>query len=308
MKLLQNCTLLSGYSFGVIVMKILSTIKPAIQYFPYPKSIAVIILWIQLALLGGCASTLDYDPTLLRFDSPEVSGGILSGNAQYQFAVTDRRVMAKIDQEMFDTEFTDSSEATVEKASTLGVRSDVGLSENVDVYIRAQSGTASVVGAKLQFVGSTHNKIENGLKISASAEFGYSNDSSVKGDRKTLSMISSDYSINIGYRFTSNLIVYMNNFYNRNDIKGSLGRGGNTKYSISGVSNGFGSLYGVRYQMGKHEKFFGWIVRPHVTMEFGGGNFSWLNTKDHERGDVILNNQKEKSSGAWGISAGFAWD
>ena len=307
MKFLQNCTLLSEYSFGEFVMKKLSTIKTDFLFFTHPKSIVVIILLVQLLSLGGCASTLDYDPTILRFDSPEVSGGVLSGNAQYQFAVTDRRVMAKIDQEMFDTEYKDSSKATVENAATIGVRSDVGLSENVDVYVRAQSGTVSVIGAKLQFVGSAHNKIEKGLKISASTEFGYSNDSSLKGDRKTLSMTSSDYSINIGYRLTSNFIVYINNFYNRNEIKGSLGRGSNTKYSISGVSNGFGSLFGVRYQMGEHEKFFGWIVRPHVTMEFGSGNFSWLNTKDHESRDFILNNKKDKSSGAWGISAGFHW-
>jgi len=273
-------------------MKKLSTIKPAILFFPHQKSIAVIILWTQLLLLGGCASTLDYDPAILRFDTPEATGKTFGGSVSIISGFTPNRELGRtrpdIEDGINDGESLD--EFTQTDLST-GTRLDLGLLENVDIYYRNLLDTPNIVGIKLQVLGQHRKQNTNGLKMAFSAEYGIketdTSNGSYASDAVTRTMYNYDVAVNIGYRINKNLILYNNNFYNYNYIHGFLGN-----HEKEGYGKIFGSLIGARVGGGNRGGFVG--------VEYGLSFVKWPHT-----GGVNAGLRERTQS--LGVNLGYAW-
>jgi len=90
-------------------------------------------------LFSGCATVLDYNPAVLRFDTPETTGRFLSGNVSLVSGYIAKRVLGSINNsipsDVNPREYYDSSAEYIETKYTLGSLLDLGMMKNVDVYL-----------------------------------------------------------------------------------------------------------------------------------------------------------------------------
>jgi len=259
-----------------------------------------------LLLSSGCATTLSYDPSVLRFDVPETSGDLFAGSAEVQLGVTGTRVMAERNQGFMGNEIDSSSIAYRTQTPTTGVRANAGLAKPIDVYVRSMVDTPNVIGAKYQLVGDA-DKSMPGWRVTFSTEYGHYQQSEDEGDSQNIEVDYYDYSINVGFRLDPHWLLYVNNFYSRYNIEGSLGRDVRTKSTINGMSKGFGQLIGVRYQLPGKNKKTSWLDKPYVTLEIGNSALNWLSTNDNDGNRLSSNQHLNNVDRAIGLSVGFSW-
>jgi len=246
---------------------------------------------------SGCATVLEYDPAILRFDTPETTGKLFSGNAAVIIANTPNRVLGSINSPIFDEDGdkpnNDSPAEYTQPNITFGQRIDLGIMANTDFYFRSLADTPNIIGIKTQIIGEGRHQNTTGLKMAISAEYGIrATDEQDDGtDRAIRDMYSYDFSANVGFRFNKHLIVYSNSFYNFLYIHGTLDRGV-LVYDKQGSGKTFGSLIGIRF--GENS------IGPFLGVEYGRSLVKWPKTNvTHEIDKEWVN--------AYGVSVGYTW-
>ncbi|MDQ6984665.1 MAG: hypothetical protein Q9M44_08105, partial [Ghiorsea sp.] len=190
-----------------------------------PTSLKTTVLLISLLLIfTSCSTTiiLTVKPELLHFDTPETSGGFLNGNVTFSAATkTPRYEFGRGTTDNFfgtDTTLGDTEKAVLGDAFSLGL--SLGLWDRVDIFTR----TRGMTGIKIQVLGSPRIKQEEGWKVAISAPAGdysyveaYSTFPSGAYDENSnfyVDGVSTDITVNTGYRLSPRILVYANLFRN----------------------------------------------------------------------------------------------
>ena len=255
-----------------------------------------IILCLSLTMLGGCATTLDYSPELLKFDSPEVVGKTLGGSVKYIGGFTPNYVAKEYqpksnEGEFVFTEYEESDEPFVNKDLTYGLAGRLGFGKTTEIYVRSVNNSPFTAGIKYQFFGGPMKRKLEGLKASVSIEKGYYNkipqsDNFYPYAETTVGLKQDSFggSLNVGYRFDSKLIVYLNTFFSVHSVSGELvnkwedvriitDRPERKEQNIrmSGKSVAIGSLVGIGIIQSK-------AIGVNINLELGLSHISWPET------------------------------
>jgi len=265
-----------------------------------------IISLCVILLFCGCSSKLEHKAMHLRSNSPEVSGGLLTGKVDVQFINSATRIYATLDEDL-DGNQNDSDKQRIQNQSSSRLRADLGLHKIIDIYYRTGWATPNIFGIKLQLAGEPRNIAEFGWKSSISAEYGIYNVTDNSNGLKEYSNNLYDISISIGKRFNSRVLLYYNFFYSRHKLDGNLSRDGNTKYSIDGVSSGFGGLIGLDYTFLNNEKFLGLTVNTHLAVEVGAIYLNWIDTRNHVNNITYQDETLRDSAEGITLSTGISW-
>jgi len=258
---------------------------------------------LLLTLFTGCTRTMNYDPVMLRFDSPETSGKPLSGSFNISIGATGTRVIGGEESEVpIDTRFT---------YGTTGLNINTGVLSRLDLYARSFLNSPYIIGGKYQIFGQALDKSTQGWKVSISGELGSLSKSEnvlfeTTTDSGSLSMKYYGASLNIGYRFNSNWIVYLHNFYSHNNISSTIERRNMELQSFGGLSEGFGNLLGFKYYFNSKNGTNIFNFRPFLGLEIGTGRYSWPD-KMTEFGIVHRSNNKFKPESSIGVTFGTTW-
>ena len=256
-----------------------------------------LIILIICIVSSGCATTLDYDPAVLRFDTPETTGKFLAGNVSVSSAVTPNRVLGSINSsipsDVNPRRYSDSSEEYTQNEFTMGNRLDLGILKDVDVYYRKLFDTPYIFGSKLQLVGDSQNKKTPGFKVAISAEYGIKTQSHEDGipESSTREMYSYDIGVNLGFRLNKHIIVYNNNFYNYHHVQGTLDRG-TPVFEKKGASKSIGSLFGIRISKAPSGQFVG--------IEYGFSHIKWPINDKNKSHEITRHH-------SYGATVGYAW-
>lgn len=253
-----------------------------------------LLLTIILLFTTGCSTTtkLIVQPEILRFDTPETSGGFLNGSIdthivtstpKYDFART-----SDTDFFIFDINNTVSISEKVEQSSYLGFGLNLGIIERIDVFKRSEGMT----GIKVQVLGSPRLKREEGWKLSLSLGRGdYSHVETRdllfifptdRDYRLSTYSTSIDASINAGYRYNSSMLVYFNIFKNKTDATGFFQQNATTLLRKDRTHDAKGGLLGINLMKENKSTF--------VTFEVGYAQSTWstLGTKTYTPAGVSI--------------------
>lgn len=235
----------------------------------------VLLLIGLLFIFTSCSTTriLTVKPELLHFDTPETSGGFLNGNVTFSAATkTPRYEFGRGTTGNFfgtDTTLGDTEEAVLGDASSLGL--SLGLWDRVDIFTR----TRGMAGIKIQVLGSPRIKQEEGWKLAISAAAGdysyvesydiFPIGASDENSNFYVDGVSSDITVNTGYRFSPRILVYANLFKNQTEVTGFYSNV-NTTFRKDRSHEAKGVLIGVNFMSDKH---------GFATLEFGYARSSW---------------------------------
>ncbi len=195
-----------------------------------PKTPLLSILLITF--LAGCSTNkiLVVKPETLHFDSPETSGGLLNGSISFSTAdKTPEYEFASIETtNFFGTNTTLGSNEKVKDASYTNFKFYLGIWDRIDFFTK----TSGVTGVKVQLFGSSREQATMGWKLALSFATGdyssvqSSNDLLILGaydENAGLSTDgqSTDYGVNVGYRFNPMILSYANFFKNTTEVTGT---------------------------------------------------------------------------------------
>ncbi len=259
-----------------------------------------------LLLMAGCSPTklyLVHSPKVLHFATPETSGGFAEGNAvvsagfkepEYAFGFIDTDYVAAVGSNVANS----TQESKRKNGGNLNLLFNLGLLDNLDAYLDID-GT---LGLKVQLLGESKLAKSEGLKLSLSAKYGHyvshkSELNSLEAAFLSLFTLGSsaytetttkrfDIATNIGYRYSSNHLAYINTFISREDFSGKLWSDRVSIYrTVQTSSQTEGVLLGYEYTTDSDTFYI---------LEAGASHTSWSN-----RGDVW--------SFPFGLSYGRSW-
>ena len=217
----------------------------------------LLFLAITLILVAGCGPnkvSLTDKPRLLHFSTPETSGGWGNASASISSSFLEPEyTFGTLSFSAFDpNNLTINEEYGGKDDGTLNLSLWVGLLERLDFYLDSKT----IVGLKYQLLGSPQTSKEKGLKLTFAAQFGLirnnnrtdvfaSNDNISHADSTTKLL---DFSSNVGYRYNSKNLVYLNTFLNRSSFSGRLYADNfGLSRSVTESSKSFGFLMGYQY-------------------------------------------------------------
>jgi len=267
------------------------------------KIMGLMVLSMSLA---SCASVevqdLNFEPKVMHFDTPETVGSlgggslVLHGESEtpsYLLGSATNTISSGFGAGSLAIDATQKSSAY---SSNYGVRGDLGLLENVDLFYAGDG----MFGIKMQLWGASQLRKEEGFKLAISAAAGsYNTYNGVSAwdffNLFTASDLSSeaaisikDVSVNMGYRFNKKGIIYVNTFLQQSSLKGDIYKASNENvsiYSTQGESESKGVFIGLRL----HKE-----VGVMVTLEVGAVQSTWSGL------DTL-------TSYPVGASTGFSW-
>jgi hypothetical protein len=213
-------------------------------------------------LLSSCGTSvsLSHRPRLLHFSTPEVSGGWGTGSMNVTASRAEPRYVFGRINELHTTsenQISSTQESIQTDSSYVNLNAWVGLLDNLDFYIDLQG----VAGVKLQLLGASKQAKEKGVKFSIETRmvkgFSTSNSNSTSvdgifGDNSQAKVSANisvlDISGNIGYRYNSQMLVYINTFLNKNNFSGKLWYDADNIFrTVSTSSESYGTLLGFQY-------------------------------------------------------------
>ena len=289
-----------------------------------PIALNLVFYILLFSLISGCAATMNYEPSIVRFDSPETSGEYMATDIDVSSSYTSSRRMAIVSEKGFsdarqgspDWVESNNGRRTTNVTLSPGLRAGIGMAKWMDIYYRtALLDEANIVGAKLQLFGTSQKENKAGLKVALSMGIGYGQEDYTGSFKGQFNLSMNEVALNIGYRLDQQWIAYLNNFYSRYQLNGELGKSTDSEsyylirtptYMVDGDSKGFGQLLGVRYEFNNQiTKKTG--RRQFVSLEIGRGSWGWPQVTATGY-DPILNENPDKAAWAIGVSSGFVWD
>lgn len=257
-------------------------------------------IFLYNGFLTGCATKLEFDPIIIRSDTPEVSGKLFNGDLNSQIGYAGSRVYAELYQEV-GGDYADSSEAYIRNSLTYALNGKLGITRYLDVYLRGSFEAPGTIGAKVQLLGNPSRK-SLGLKTAIAAEFGSISGPDNKDSNKKLSVDMYDVSFMLGYRLDPQLIIYTNNFYSNYNIDGSISRG-IPEYSVKGKSTGYGGLIGAKFNLPRKES----NGTTYIQFEIGFVNLNWLPTREVTNGGSYTYHNLSNNIFGMGFITGKTW-
>lgn len=237
---------------------------------------------LALPFLTGCAITLNVPVN--RFESPESSG---SGQIFLEGGIQGASKAIIVSNTTASPPDVNSPAFERTSAGTVGV--GVGILERVDLSVRGQVNTPSLLKAKLQLLGSSSSRAARGtFSLAVSAGIGMGNKSQQDADVFTpvtavsdVDFITYDAAVIAGYRLSPSVLLYGSGYRTRISVDGkvtqispstiarfngsaiqdgaTLGLEMRTAYMSVMLEMGYGS---ARYQSASDDGvFFGALVR-----------------------------------------------
>lgn len=249
---------------------------------------------IVLLFLCSCATDIDYFIPVNRFETPETSGRLFGGKIELNVPTAVHVEMGEVYEDIFFGSGIHTSENTyVDKAVTAAVQLDFGLLSRLDFFYKTIYDATDILGFKFQFYGEPRNKWAEGLKLAVTAGGGAEDldnetvtlkteDGSEKDFTSSLDSKAIDFSFIAGYRLTPYSLVYLNTFYTKYWLDGSISSETQVELSQKGKSETYGTALG--YRLGQR-----WYV------DFEVGSSKSRHEKIRKRVD------------SFGIATGFAW-
>ena len=207
----------------------------------------------------SCAVDIDYKMQANRFDIPETVGNTLKGRVDFNYGGANKITLLDVVGDIVFHEFdTVSTDAYMESSTGPGIRADLGLLKRLDAFYRGSDDSAKYVGLKFQFLGEPEAAHAIGPKAAISFAYGAmdksegalsisKNDQSETREYDTnLELKSYDLSLNLGYRFSQNFIIYLNNFYANYDTTAKLTSNVHADTDVTGTAKNYGALLGLR--------------------------------------------------------------
>lgn len=253
------------------------------------------LLFIAIVFgITGCSSVtrLEYDLPLLHFEIPETVGKPLSGSFQVQYGDSAQYNFGALDINLPDDQAVKTSES-ISKSSSSGMRANIGIIQNVDIYLRGLSNSIDTVGIKTQLIGTPGKQAERGFKLSISGEMGdvnyvqNSNSSIDRQDSSRIKINSFGASLIIGYRMNQYFLWYTNIYAMNNNVTGMLVRDNITLLERKRINKIYGSLFGVNIKLRKSNGL-------NLTLETGINQTDWKGVGSSTVFPV-------------GVAAGFHW-
>lgn len=248
-----------------------------------------------IIFLTSCSTKIDYHMATTRFDTPEVSGELFSGSAEWNIASSNKVTLGKIwsDSYIFSSTTVDETQYIESSFNLFNLTLELGLLPIVDIYSDTHWDSPSITGIKIQLWGDPRVKATEGTKIALKLGIGggdgEKSTSTYTGIGATTSEVTSEMKINsyeaaiiIGYRKNKNVIGYLNSFYQYYKVDASLIKDGASAISASGISRNYGTLLGVRFGTTKHISIeAGYAVAKYENLKYDGGvigveaGYSW---------------------------------
>jgi hypothetical protein len=226
-----------------------------------------IYIFSLLILFTSCATDIDYHIPLTRFDSPETKGEFLKGGVGINWGVSHKVKTAEVAESIFpdfiDPSVNNETQTSVESHGSLNV--NLGLLKRLDFNYENYGDGPSMYGAKFQFYGDSEKEDKKGLKASIKGSVG-----AMKEDEGTLSVSTNsgartyngnidveayDVALNIGYRFNSYFIGYLNSIYSHHQVKSELNSSQFSTVVVNGKIKSHGFLLGTRVSNSKKSFF-----------------------------------------------------
>jgi hypothetical protein len=134
------------------------------------------IVFLMTLLLSGCAIDIDFKIPSHRFMDPETRGqnifnGEIGGFAQASLQTEHKVTMT----EVFDYGVlgaTVSSEQVLSRSSGIGLQGALGIFPRLDVHMRMDADSPSMIIAKVQLLGEHGNDRKDGFKLGVWAGYG----------------------------------------------------------------------------------------------------------------------------------------
>jgi len=270
------------------------------------KSLTIVLIAANL-LITGCATTMDFHPTIVRAESPEVSGSFFDGDLNLQTGPASTQRYATFHREIGGDIRTNNSTTSRPTLINTNLNARLGILKYVDIKARLSNKAPNTIGGKIQIYGA--NRRETGFKVAFAGELGLENkyDDSVGRNSSALTVKNDgrvkgntyDISLIMGYRPTPEWIFYLNNFYSVYDLDGTL-----EGYSVSGRIKGFGHLLGARHNISSPKNGKKSNNDKYVSFEIGTTSLNWLNTKLTSPNAVQNNAGLKSDLVSFGISIG----
>ena len=206
----------------------------------------------SLLLLSSCAFDIDYQLPTNRMQTPETTGKQFKPDLSIGFINSADVELAKVSDTIFSSPTVDDK-VSIHKDNNLMLAGGIGLIERLDIYAWKIPDGPYFIGPKFQFIGTpgqegVHASISAGYASMSSLEGSFTNDGETYDGGIELSGI--DTSLNIGYRFNSTAIAYINSYYASIETEAEISQNGNKRY-ITGYTRQYGWLLGTRLTKGQ---------------------------------------------------------
>ncbi len=256
----------------------------------------LLCLLLLLILLTSCSTKIDYHMATTRFDTPEVSGGLLDGSVEWNVASSRKVILGEVwtNWFIFSSATTYDDQYIESSINYMNLSFELGLLPILDIYQDSHWDSPAIYGVKIQLFGSSRKEVKEGMKVALKLGLGSANgdkESNVytDSDGVTTSSVESEMSIDayeaamiVGYRTNQRLIWYLNSFYQYYKVESELVKDGVTELTANGISRNYGLLAGMRFGETLHASVEGGYTKSSyesystdgavVGLEFG---YSW---------------------------------
>lgn len=195
------------------------------------------LLILSLLLLSACATDIDYKIPAHRFMDPETRGssllsGEFSGFGQLSYQTDHKLTMSEVYDFGVFNESVNTGQA-LSRTTNLGLQAGLGIVPMVDVMLRQNGDSPSMLLAKIQLIGAYALENKEGFKLALWGGAG-----SMEEDEGTLNVTRNNGSsrtyngkievhpfelgMSAGYRFSDKALFYLNGTFARYPSKSTL--------------------------------------------------------------------------------------
>lgn len=260
------------------------------------------LLILSLLFLSACATDIDYKIPAHRFMDPETRGSSLlkaefSGFGQLSYQTDHKLTMSEVyDYGVFGTQV--NTGQALSRTTNLGIQAGLGIVPMVDVMLRQNGDSPTMLLAKVQLLGAHALENKEGFKLALWGGAG-----SMEEDEGTLTVTRSngnsrtyngkievnpfELGASVGYRISNKALFYLNGTFARYPSKSTLTSNVNPTVIVEGDAELEAIALGFKIGEAKG-------VSGHI--EVGASRVKW--------GDDIKIEQ-EIGTGAVAISVGF---